>query len=332
MINYLLATQRVESTFGMTLNRLFRYLKFSGAYLISTALAAGTGFAGGAYFKSSGAAGLIGAAIGFGLCAYFIYWSRRGRLYQFWAPHLSLFGKLAEDKSIATGKQQLEVGVQQVQRLFDIPADLAGFHDQAASVLRELFIKKLKFEQIAALPLVGAWLKIDFSLFINPLRDALMALSFGEDIKNPWQTMQNNLALVAKHIGSIQFSLLMVLAMQVISCVLAFVVWYVGVDWLADHWPDVDMSGWKILITGLLTWIMYAAFIYPIAVNAMLDEFLKIQSKDQAEITISEQLSGLSAFTDISGQAQTYVLPAERPEPQPAIDEMKEEDNDIYHE
>ncbi len=314
MINFLLATQRVESTMGITLHRLFRYIKYAVAYLLSTSLAAGTGFAAGAWIKSSGTLGLFGAIVGFGLCAYFIRWSRRGRLYNLWAPHLSIFARLVAEKSIPTGKKQLELGSQQVAHLFDKPVDLMNLYSQSVAVLSELFIDKFNLKTLTALPVIGAGLTIKLSMLLAPLRDALLILSLSEDTKNPWETMHNNLTLVAKNLSSIQRSLLMVLIMQVVGTLLAFIVWYVGVDWLADHWPDVDMTPWKILLTGLLSWIMYAAFIYPIAVNALLDEFLKIKTQQSTNDAVQEQLADSPALNDLAQQAQTYTLPVETPE------------------
>ena len=314
MIDFLLATQRVESTMGLTLYRLLRYMKLALAYLLATSLAAGSGFAMGAWIKSSGAGGLLGAAAGFGLCTYFIYWSRRGRLYNLWAPHLTLFGRLAKEQTIPAGKKQLEAGMQQVQHLFDKSSDLLNLHSQSAAVVSELFIDKFKLKSIASMPVIGAWLTIKLNFLSASLRDALLTLSLNEETKNPWETMQKNLVLVANHLGSIQRSMLMVLIMQIVSAVLAFVVWYVGVDWLADKWPDVNMTGWKILVTGLLTWIMYAAFIYPIAVNAMLGEILKIKEKPQLDDATQVNLDAFPALAVVEKQAQAYHLPADSPE------------------
>jgi hypothetical protein len=330
MVNFLSATQRVESTMGLTLRRLFHYMKLALGYLLATSLAAGSGFAMGAWIKSAGTVGLLGAAAGFALCAYFIHWSRRGRLYNLWAPHLSIFGRLVEEQSIPTGKQQLELGSQQVGRLFGKSVDLMNLYSQSATVLCELFVNKFNLKSIASLPLMDTLIKIDFSLFINPLRDALLILSLGEDIKNPWETMHNNLVLVAKHLNSIQRSMLMILIMQVVSALLAFAVWYVAIDWLADHWPDINMTAWKILLTGLLSWIMYAAFIYPIAVNAMLDEFLRIKSQNPANDTSQEQQANLPALDDIAKQAQTYTIPAETPEQESGstTEENQQDDSD----
>ncbi len=309
MINYLLATQRVESTIGITLNRLFRYFKYAGIFLIATCLGAGTGFAGGSYIKSSGAMGLIGALIGFGLCVYFLHWSRRSRLYQFWAPHLILFGKLANSQTIPTGKQQLELGREQVQRLFDTPLALYSLYEKCAEVVSGLFINKYKLQKIAALPFIGDGLKLDFRVITGPLRDALLIDSLGSEITNPWQSLQDNLNLVSNRINSIQRSLLLVLAMQFVGSLLAFIVWYVGIDWLTDHWPDVDLMGWKLLLTGLLTWIMYAVFVYPIAVNAMLDEFLKIKRDVQDSVVESEDLKEQPAYVEITKTVATYTIP-----------------------
>lgn len=328
MVNFLSATQRVESTMGLTLRRLFHYMKLAFAYLLATSLAAGSGFAMGAWIKSAGTVGLLGAAAGFALCAYFIHWSRRGRLYNVWAPHLSIFGRLVEDKSIPAGKQQLELGSQQVERLFDKSVDLMELYSQSAAVLCELFVNKFNLKSIASLPLMDTLIKIDFSFFINPLRDALLILSLSEDTKNPWETMHDNLELVAKYLSSIQRSMVMILIMQVVSALLAFAVWYVAVDWLADHWPDINMTAWKILLTGLLSWIMYAAFIYPIAVNAMLDEFLKIKSQNSANDVAQEQLTDFPALDAIAKQAQTYTLPAETPEQESSSTTEESQDDD----
>ncbi|MEE9344032.1 MAG: hypothetical protein V3U88_00330 [Methylococcales bacterium] len=329
MVDFLAATQRVESTMGLTLRRLFHYMKLALAYLLATSLAAGSGFAMGAWVKSSGTGGLLGAAAGFAVCAYFIHWSRRGRLYKLWAPHLSIFGRLVEEKSIPPAKKQLELGSQQVERLFDKSAGLMDLYSQSGTVLCELFIDKFNLKAIAALPVIGAGLTIKLSVLLASLRDVLLIFSLGEDIKNPWETMHNNLELVAKHLSSIQRSMLMVLIMQVVGTLLAFIVWYVAIDWLADHWPDIDMTAWKILLTGLLSWIMYAAFIYPIAVNAMLDEFLKITAQSPTNDTAQEQLADFPALDEIAKQAQTYNLPAETPEQEPnsTIEESYQDDD-----
>ncbi len=329
MVNFLTATQRVESTMGLTLRRLFHYMKLALAYLLATSLAAGSGFAMGAWIKSAGTVGLLGAAAGFALCAYFIHWSQRGRLYNVWAPHLSIFGRLVEDKSIPAGKQQLEFGSQQVERLFGKSVDLMDLYSQSAAVLCELFIDKFNLKAIAAIPVIGAGLKIKLSVLLASLRDALLILSLGEDTNNPWETMRDNLTLVAKHLSSIQRSMQMVLIMQVVGTLLAFFVWYVAIDWLADHWPDIDMTAWKILLTGLLSWIMYAAFIYPIAVNAMLDEFLKITTQNPTNDIAQEQLADFPALDEIAKQSQTYTLPAETPEQEPTnTTEESQQDDD----
>ncbi len=314
MINFLLATRRVESTMGITINRLLRYFAYAGAILLATTLGAGSGFAIGSFLNYSGFIGLFGAVAGFGLSIYLMHWARRGRLYQFWAPHLYLFGRLAEGSSIPTGKQQLELGREHVQRLFDLPANLSVLSEQCAEFLRELLIDRYKLKSIVALPLIGEGIKIDLNLIVSPLRDALIGLSLGTETTNPWKTMQDNLALALKHFSAIQRSMIQVVVIQIVGCVMAYVVWYVGIDWLTDHWPDVDLFGWKVLVTGLLTWIMYAAFVYPITVNAMLDELLKIKALDQESTVLPENFADLSASEEINKYAQMYTLPEQKPD------------------
>ncbi|HFD12068.1 MAG TPA: hypothetical protein ENJ32_06340, partial [Crenotrichaceae bacterium] len=217
MINYLLATQRVESTIGVTLNRLLRYMKLAGAYLIATTLGAGTGFAAGSYLKVSGAAGLIGAVAGFGLCAYFIHWSRRARLYQYWVPHLSLFGRLAEGLTIPVGKQQLEMGREKVQRLFETPAEIFSIYEKSADVVCALFINRFNLDSVSALPVIGDGLKILMTRIVSPLRDALLTLSLSDEVNNPWQTLQENLVLVSNRAAEIQRSILWVVLIQIVG-------------------------------------------------------------------------------------------------------------------
>jgi len=302
MINFLLATQRVESTMGITFNRLVRYFLYAGSYLLAVALGAGAGYAMGSFVNSPGIPGLIGAVAGFGLCGYFLHWSRRTRLYQYWAPHLTLFGRLAGNQTIPAGKQQLAYGRKQVKRLFDSPSALCQLQVNCAEVLQELFVRQLNLESIASLPVIGTGLKISFDVLAGPLRDALLTLSLADDVTNPWADMKANLELASSRLRAIQTSLLLVIVMQIIGCALAFTVWYVGIDWLTDHWPEVNLLGWKLLITGLLAWAMYAVFVYPIAVNALLDEILKIKKTDQ-QVVVSEALSALPAYKEIIRRA-----------------------------
>lgn len=308
MINFLLATQRVESTIGVTLNRLVRYFKYAGAYLAATALGTGAGYAMGSFVGSPELPGLIGALAGFGLCGYFLHWLRRARLYHYWAPHLVLFGKLADDQMIPTGKQQLELGREEIKQLFETPQELFELHENSSEVLRCLFIQKFNLEAMTSIPLIVEGLKFGFNLVLSPLRDSLLILSLTSDIQNPWLTMKHNVELVASTIGSVLRNLLMVTVMQIIGCLLAFTVWYVGVDWLTDHWPEVNLLGWKLLITGLLAWIMYAVFVYPIAVNAMLDELLKLKKPEQQVTIESDQLASVAAYNNIVERAQAYTV------------------------
>lgn len=310
MVNFLLATQRVESTIGITLNRLLRYFAYAGGYLLATLMGTGSGFAIGTMFNSPNLLGVIGALAGFGGCAYVLNWSKRARLYQFWAPHLSLFGMLAKNQPIPTGKQQLESGRQQVKSVFDVPADLQTLYDKSADVLCAMFVNRFNLQKLSLMPYIGKLLNIDINMFSSALRDALLIDSLDKDDTNPWRKMHDNLSVVNQGFKKLLQSLVLVFVIQVLGAGLAFVVWYVGIDWLLDHWPNVDFFWWKLLITGLLAWVMYAVFVYPIAVNAMTDELQKL--KAQGDMDASDfDLNTISAYQEIEQTISTYQLPVQ---------------------
>ncbi len=310
MVNLLLATQRVESTIGITLNRLLRYFGYAGGYLVATLMGAGSGFAIGSMLNSPNLLGVIGALAGFAGCAYVLNWSRRARLYQFWSPHLSLFGMLAKNQTIPTGKLQLESGRQQVKSVFDVPADLQSLYDRSADVLCAMFVNRLNLQNIASMPYIGKLLNIDINLFSCALRDALLIDCLDSRDANPWRTIHDNLSVVNKGFNQLFRSLILVFVIQVLGAGLAFVVWYVGIDWLLDHWPTVDFFWWKLLITGLLAWVMYAAFVYPIAVNAMADELQKLKAQDDMNES-GFDLNTLSTYQEIEQNISTYQQPVQ---------------------
>lgn len=315
-VNLLAAMRTIERTMPMVVYRFLISLAVGLAYILSVLSGAGIGFAAGSYGSNPGAVASVGAFVGFAACAFVVYKIRHHLLHAVRASHLLILVEYRNGRTLPVGKAQVDYAKQQITERFTSVPGLAQLDDNLRTCLRAL--PGLSCDIAACLPIKHPQAvkaaKIALGQVAASVGDVLLAALLRRKDDNPWQA-----GLAAVEASAAQWPGLFKNA--------AWMYGFIYVGWLASFLviqvPVLSIAAslpmaaniWPLVFALILSWVLKAAFLEPIATTALLEYYFSHMDGQAQGSDCQAKLATLDAYCELQVRAGSWIRYPAPPRP-----------------
>ena len=303
--NLLSATRTVEATMPFMLYRLAVCLGVAFAALFAALIGAGTFIAFASFSAKPGGAANVGALMGLGGLAFFLYRYRSSLFFNLQAGHLALLAELAWGEKLPHGKQLVELAKQKATQRFPNAADFFEVDVSVSAVLRGLPVKHCPYLGQVSNPNVADILGKLTGWLAQTGDQALLCLSFVAKETNPWESARTGLVLHVRHFDMLTRNRMYLLAFEYLGLLAAFIAMLYPANSIASMLP-VDVGAWRYGFALLFAWSLKVAFLEPIATTALADLYFDLAkheggASDEEVRTLASDSPAFSKIVEKAG-------------------------------
>ena len=273
------ATQAIEKTFAYTVHRLLVSAGIGFAYLGALLFGAGIGFAIGGRLGSAGYVAGIGALSGLVFLGWLVFRYQKKLNFTVKGGSIALFVELVEGRTVPNGRKQINHARAIVEKRFGQAAVLFDIDQKIDGVLHSLMRKYTVFGQ--RLPVFdNVWItRIIDGLLSLPLaysHDAIIAFCIKNKSDPVWHSVQQAMVLYAQNFNKFLKNSLWLNVLVLIAWLAVFLLVWVPVGWAFELLPASISALWQVVFTLILSWIVKAAYLDPIALGSMIQLFFEM--------------------------------------------------------
>lgn len=308
---------------------VFRFLIYFGitlGFVLATGVGAGVGYGIGAIGGDSGAGGMWGGIIGFGLASSVMYFLRELLLYKVKAGHIAVLVELMEGKTLPEGRSQIEHAQTVVKERFAESSVLFVLDQLIKGILKtfnSLFFAVSNFLPIPGAQGLARFINTIVTLSLTYLDEVILAYNMRTRSDNPWRSSQTALILYAQNYKAFLKNAFWLSFFIWGLSALLFLIILAPVAGLVALFPGT--AGPLTLIVALVfTWGVKQAVIEPFAMTAMMQVFFKVTEGQQPNPEWEAKLEQASdKFRELKGKAATWTTPAAGVTPPPQTPPQK---------
>lgn len=304
-VNLLAAVRTIERTMPMVVYRFLICLAVGLAYILSVLAGAGIGFAMGSFGTSAGSIASVGAFAGFAVCAWLVYKFRHNLLHAVRASHALILVENREGRSLPPGKALVDYARQQIVERFPSVSGLAQLDGGMRACLRAF--PALTCDIAACLPikhpLAAKAAQMALGQIAASIGDMLLTVVLRRKEGPVWRTGLVALETCAVHWSRLYKNAIWMYGFMYSGWLVSFLLIQTQTLSIAASLP-MSVGIWPVAFALILSWVLKAAFLEPIATAALMEYYFTHMDGQSADAACKAKLATLSAYREFQIRAE----------------------------